>query len=253
MDPNTRHALAAINRRFYEKQAEAFSASRESSWRGWDRILAAVSAPGGELKVLDVGCGNGRFARHLAQHWRGRFRYLGIDASGDLLARASERNPRRDWIDYEQRDFLEDSLEKTLPEGPYDLIALFGVLHHVPGFDLRRELVAALAARLAPSGSLALSVWRFGAFERFRRRIVPWETYNLGASQRVETSQLEPGDYLLRFGEDADPPRYCHYSDDEETKALLEGLPIQATLCFDADGRSDCYNRYLLLRRSDPS
>ena len=71
---------------------------------------------------------------------------------------------------------------------------------------------------------LALTFWRFGAFERFQRRLVPWEEYNRGAARVVDPAELEPGDYLLAWGESGESLRYCHYADASETEQLVESL-----------------------------
>ena len=249
MDSSTRRALAAINRRFYTERARDFSESREHPWPGWERLLEAIPTPRGEFKVLDVGCGNGRFARFLAERWTGLFDYLGIDASDALLALARERYRAVERVHFTRCDFLDAPPDACLPEGPFDLIGVFGVLHHVPSFELRRELLAALARRLTRVGWLALSVWRFEVFERFARRFLPWEEYLRRAPHALDLSQLDKGDHLLRFAEDGGCPRYCHFADDAEVAGWLRGLPVQSRLVFDADGRGDRTNRYTLLQR----
>ncbi len=251
MDPNTRQALAAINQRFYREQAQAFSSSREHSWPGWDRLLHELARTREELAVLDVGCGNGRFARFLTERWPGRFRYLGIDSSEALLSIARSHNPAPERIHFTSTDLVKGPLDERLPGGPFALIALFGVLHHLPSFELRRALICALAERLGPGGSLALSLWRFAAFERFRRRIISWEEYNRGAPDPLDADHLEPGDYLLRFGDGDTAPRYCHFVDEAELQRLLFQLPLDQSACFEADGRTGQYNRYYLLQRGE--
>jgi hypothetical protein len=89
----------------------------------------------------------------------------------------------------------------------------FGLLHHVPSFARRRELLSALAERLGPGGRLAVSVWRFGAFERFHHKQVPFEP-------PIQAADLEPGDVLLSFGKEPGAVRYCHFLDEEEIDRL---------------------------------
>ncbi len=113
----------------------------------------------------------------------------------------------------------------------------------MPSFALRRELLCALAERLEPGGRLAVSVWRFGAFERFRDKQVPFEP-------PIETSDLEPGDVLLSFGKAPGAVRYCHFLDEEEIDALLAAVALPCLDRFSADGREGALNDYLVLGRA---
>ncbi len=97
MDPLTRHQLHALSLAFYEERAQDFDASRvDLPWPGWDRVASHL--PGGRLRVLDIGCGNGRFALDLLARGRA-LDYLGTDASEALLdaarARVAPRSRRR--------------------------------------------------------------------------------------------------------------------------------------------------------------
>ncbi len=44
MDLDTRRALEAINRRFYDSAAEEFSDTRSHPWPGWERLLPQLAA-----------------------------------------------------------------------------------------------------------------------------------------------------------------------------------------------------------------
>jgi SAM-dependent methyltransferase len=253
----TRSLLCEINRDFYDRFAEDFGSARDHPWPGWKPLLSAL--PVGALRVLDAGCGNGRFAAFLAESRPGPLAYLGLDASEKLLAQASARG-LGDGIRFERRDLLAGDPTAELPRGPYDLVVLFGVLHHVPAFEARRALLLELASRLAADGLLALTVWRFGTSERFRRRVVSWQHYGEARAAPIDLGELEPGDQLLRWGDlasatDDSPVRYCHYADDAEIDRLVGALTRDGQLReasrYRADGQSGDLNEYLMLRRHD--
>jgi SAM-dependent methyltransferase len=192
-----------------------------------------------------VGCGNGRFGCFLAEH-QPELRYLGLDASAELLAIARSRGPTA-AAELWQLDIVEQDLDACLGERRFSLVALMGVLHHVPGAERRRTLLRALAGRLRAGGLLALTSWQFEAYQRFRDRIVAWEVYNRDAEAPIDPAQLEPGDHLLRWGR-GERLRYCHFADEDETHAMLAPLPCRTLASYRADGREGSLNHYVVLR-----
>lgn len=247
MDDATIRRLNQINRRFYRATAGEFDQTRGKPWPGWERLLPHVYplAAGRALSVLDVGCGNGRFgvflAGKLARREAGHvppLRYHGLDFDPALLEKARQALSALPQVEarLERRDIVENPPDS----GQYDLVALFGVLHHVPGFRQRQSLLRALAERVAPGGVLAFACWRFYEYARFRARIVPWPD--------DLTAQVEPGDYLLDWRRGARALRYCHYVDDAEHAALVAATGLHEVETYRADGRSGDANRYSILR-----
>ncbi|MBW2418992.1 MAG: class I SAM-dependent methyltransferase [Deltaproteobacteria bacterium] len=165
MDLDTRQALDTVNRRFYASAAQEFSNTRSHPWPGWERLLPHLAARSEPLAVLDVGCGNGRFATFLAERLHGRIDYLGIDSSEALLVHAREQNAALPEARFACVDALCGALESEALTRPFDLVVLFGLLHHVPGFETRRALLTRLVGGLAPGGLLAVAAWQFAAFE----------------------------------------------------------------------------------------
>ena len=232
MDAETQRRLNQINRDFYRRVAADFDGSRQKAWPGWGRMLDVVDLP--LESVLDIGCGNGRLARFLAERQADAFTYIGVDNNAELLAYARRQAARV------KLELMEgDVILGALPERSAQLVALFGLLHHVPGRARRRELLRAAAARVAPGGWLALAAWRFYEQERFRRRILPWP----------DDIAVERHDYLLDWRRGERALRYCHYIDDEEHAALIAaaGLPVIAD--YRADGAEGRLNRYTILAR----
>jgi tRNA (uracil-5-)-methyltransferase TRM9 len=235
MDETTIRRLNEINRRFYATVTAEFDATRQKAWAGWEDIIRNLTLP---LHVLDVGCGNGRFGIFLIERLgKDGLHYVGLDSSAILLNKARESLVGID-ARLEQRDIVEQPPDEAL--GQFDLVALFGVLHHIPGADRRRALIRSLAERVAPGGRLAFTEWRFYEVERLRERIVPWDA----------DWQVEAGDYLLdwrRGGQRETAPalRYCHYVDDAEHAGLIAaaGLPVLA------EYHADAANVYTLLRK----
>jgi tRNA (uracil-5-)-methyltransferase TRM9 len=248
MKTETIQALNAINLSFYASEAASeFSDSRQLPWSGWARVLAGLPQRPRGHAVLDVGCGNGRFAAYLTTQWVAGFRYTGVDFSDRLLTAARSRSYGLNEIDYHNINLLRLSEYGELFPGPYSLIVAFGVLHHVPSFEARRALVRALLDRLDPAGRLAITFWRFGLFERFSRRALSWTEYNQSASQPVDIDDLERGDTLLRWGNRDNACRYCHFADGQEIDTLVASLKMRVTDRYLSDGEDNQLNNYVLV------
>ncbi|GAB4527040.1 MAG: class I SAM-dependent methyltransferase [Anaerolineae bacterium] len=232
MDKDTISLLNAINRRFYEVTAPEFDQTRGKAWPGWERLLDHLPAAR-PLRVLDVGCGNGRFGVFMGDHVT--MQYTGVDNNAALLAAARQSLPPDAHLI--QQDAIESPI--TL-ESRFDLIGVFGVIHHVPGADARRAFVHHLAGLLNPGGVLALACWRFYEFARFQERIVPWPD---DLAQKVE-----PHDYLLDWRRGEVALRYCHYVDDAELESLITASGLQEQTRYRADGFSNSVNVYTVLR-----
>jgi SAM-dependent methyltransferase len=252
MDDATARALRELNRRFYDERAHEFSATRGAPWPGWTRLvphLRALGTGAAPLRVLDVGCGNGRFGRFLADAIGATRRGLtihGVEASGPLLEIALENAPDAVDCHWHLLDFVESASD--LPEGPFDCIALFGALHEVPSRERRRALLRALSQRLARGGVLALSCWRFAELPRFQRRLVPWESWNATSRHApLSLDQLEPGDHIVPW-RDGSTARYAHAVSQAELSELVEGLPLTVFEVFLDDGRERNLNRHVFFR-----
>lgn len=233
-----------MNRHFYDDGAGRFSATRQRPWQGWRELLPELrqAIPGG--RVLDAGCGNGRFAAFLAAEGLVPEAYLGLDGSEPLLAdaRAAVPDPPFAFLRIGLEEMAE-SLGGQVPDS-FDVIALFGVLHHVPGRSARQEFMESLAARLAPGGFLLVSFWLLDRFpERFAK-------LRLGDGELA--GELEAGDALLSFDGRPDRPRYCHFPNEAEIDALCRLPGCLELRRFRADGPSGGDNLYAVLRQ-DPA
>jgi len=107
-----------------------------------EKRVAALLAPAGDERALDVGTGAGAFAIALAPLVR---EVVGVDIVPELLEEGRKRAPGN-------VEFLEaDATALPFEPGSFDIVATARTLHHVP----RPELVLAEAVRvLRPGGKL---------------------------------------------------------------------------------------------------
>lgn len=243
MDRAVQDHLLEINRQFYEQFANEFAETRSSRQPGLRQLLAFLPLGG---RWLDVGCGNGRLATLLDATGR-EVAYVGVDASPRLveIARRNSGGLQRVRAEFQVVDVAADGWAAGWRPGFFDVITLLAVLHHLPGWDARRDLLSALRLLLVPGGVLALSAWQFLNEERLRRKIVPWQRVGL------ETEQLEPGDYLLDWRRGGHGLRYCHLIDQAEMESLAHAAGFAVRRLFYADGASGALNLFGVLELPD--
>lgn len=256
MNDATRERLLALNRRFYARHAGSFSESRRRPWDGWKRLLTHLpphlghsphlSPTRGTLRVLDLGCGNGRFGLFLRERFEA-IEYQGFDSSTELLEQARRRLASLLEARFANLDLVEDDLSGRLGSRRYHLIVLFGVLHHIPGRSNRIHLLARLAPHLERGGILAASLWRFDRLPRYLGKVLPWESYNERAESPLDLAELERGDHLLTWAGDRETPRYCHLLDEGEAAELVRSSSLPLVERFEADGAGSDNNVYLVL------
>lgn len=241
MDDSTITALNAINRKFYEITATEFDQTRGTAWQGWHDLLPYLpEASDARLRVLDVGCGNGRFGVFLGEHTAHQIHYHGMDNNQKLLDFAQESLNQHSQIKtiLEQRDIVAN----PPMDGNYDLVVLFGVIHHIPGYQQRQEFIRKLAGCVAKNGLLVFAEWRFYEFDRFKKRLIVWDD---DLAQKVEKH-----DYLLDWRRGEVALRYCHYVDDNEHQALMDATGLTEIVTYRADGFTGTVNQYTVLKRA---
>lgn len=255
MNSTTRRQLNSLNHRFYSERADEFDATRQHEWPGWQSTVELFNPPPSNTRsrVLDIGCGNGRFAHFLLKnHPIGEIEYTGVDQSPELLAMAEKgcigsKGDSLRWLEF---DATSPDLEEALLPDQYDLVVAFGLLHHIPSLEYRRRLISYLSSRTDTQGTLVFTIWRFNESKRFREKIIPWQDYNHDAVEKIDTAELEKGDHLLSFGDRGGTARYCHALDEGEIEALTESLGIERLAQFTADGKTNDLNEYHVFVKS---
>lgn len=241
--------LIQLNRDFYATIAADFDLTRGGLPVGWRQLRDWLpTVEGRPLRVLDVGCGNGRFA-WLLDEWRLDVEYVGLDGDSKLLALA--RDHARS-LEHVRADFFEaDFTAANWPsihgrvQPAFDLVVCFAALHHVPSHLLRAQVVASLAAQVVDHGVLVLSHWQFLTSARLVRKQIAWQTIGL------TEDDIEPGDALLPWNQGTYAVRYVHQVDPTEGIVLAAAADMQVIDQFYADGKEGNLNLYMLLTAAD--
>ncbi|MCP4142823.1 MAG: class I SAM-dependent methyltransferase [Chloroflexi bacterium] len=215
--------IVNLNSQFYQKFGEQFSATRGRIQPGVRKILEGI---GRDLSILDLGCGNGEFARQLADAGH-TAPYLGVDFSLPLLKDAMQ------VPEHFPANFLE--LDITSPDwsaisGQYPVITSFATLHHIPGEETRLKILQNVYERLAPDGQFIFSNWQFLNSERLRKRIQSWDIVN------INENDLDENDYLLDWRRGGTGYRYAHQYSEEELAHLAKMSGFKVVDSFYSDG-----------------
>ena len=259
--------LIELNNRFYRLNAPSFSRTRQAPWPGWERALEVAGEhlghsqgdPDRPLRVFDLACGNLRFEAFLAEETDRPLELYGVDSCDELAFDESGHADSVTGFMYRKLDVLEALMDKSrggaalLADVPTaDLSVCFGFMHHVPGVELREDVLRMLLARTRAGGVAVVSFWAFAEDPRLARKAVE-ATARAAEEPPFEgflPYALEPGDYLLDW-QGSSPYRYCHSFDETEVSRLAEAVSGDADEVgrFSADGRAGNLNRYLILRR----
>ena len=155
---STAEQLSYVTSEFYAQQTQSFSATRQMPWQGWQKCLEAMPQllAGEKPSVLDVGCGNLRFARFLRDE-AGIVpaKYFAVDNCKPLVE-SGEADTHVSELAFIELDVIKSLLDNTLSSRltvpACDLVVAFGFLHHVPVAKKRTELLRTLLDRTKSGG-----------------------------------------------------------------------------------------------------
>jgi len=236
MNSVTAVRLIELNRDFYTRFGDSFSATRHRIQPGVRRVLESLH---GDENILDLGCGNGWFARELAdRHHRGS--YLGLDFSLPLLQDA-ESIPETFSAKFLQVDLAQLSSDseqlsvishQSLFTDNYSLITCFATLHHIPSRELRLNILRTVHQLLKPDGLFIHSNWQFLNSAKLKSRIQDWSRMGLSPND------VDPNDYLLDWRSGGEGLRYVHHFGEGELQELAEATGFEITDTFYSDGET---------------
>ena len=236
MNSATAARLIELNREFYTRFGDSFSATRHRVQSGVRRILETLN---GNENILDLGCGNGWFARELGER-KHRGSYLGVDFSLPLL-RDAESLPS--FVSAQDEDFSAKFMQvditklsafkyQLLVNGTWSLITAFAALHHIPSREIRLDILNAVYLLLKPNGLFIHSNWQFLNSKKLTSRIQDWSKAGLSSDD------VDQNDYLLDWRSGGEGLRYVHHYDENELQELANTSGFQVKNIFYSDGET---------------
>jgi len=129
--------------------ADDFSKTRSAIWPETEVLFDEYLVPG--EKVLDLGCGNGRYFEYLKEK---KVNYFGVDNSEELIKIAKNKYPEANFQ-------TADALNLPFPENFFDKVYSIATLHHIPSKEYRLQFLKEIKKILRPGGIIIITVWKF--------------------------------------------------------------------------------------------
>jgi tRNA (uracil-5-)-methyltransferase TRM9 len=231
----TTSRLLALNHDFYTFFGKPFSATRQRLQPAVKRILDSLS---GDESILDLGCGNGELAHELTRRGH-RAQYLGVDFSLPLLRDAESplagtSHPKEFPATFREIDLsrLSSFVDPLSIQAGWSLITAFAVLHHIPSYEMRLDILKAIRKLMKTDGRFILSNWQFMNSEKLKLRIQPWNKVGL------TDGDVDEGDYLLDWRSGGAGLRYIHHFSVQELSMLAEQAGLRVSESFLSDGEN---------------
>ncbi len=227
MNSATAQRLIELNREFYSRFGDSFSATRQRLQPGVNKILETIHV---DDSTLDLGCGNGHFLHELIRRGH-KAPLLGVDFSLPLLRNAeSTLGVEFREVDLTKLSAVSDQL--LVVNGQWSVVTMFATLHHIPSTEIRLDIFRTVKKLLKPGGKFILSNWQFLSSEKLKARIQPWSRVGLA------DEDVDEGDYLLDWRSGGEGLRYAHQFSVEELLGLSEQAELSLNESFLSDGEN---------------
>ncbi len=257
-DKRIQEQVNKINEDFYKIISSSFDQTRQYSWDAWEKIVPEIFySEQKKIKVLDLGCGNGRFAKFLFKKKQkdNNLEYTGIDSSSNLLELGqkslSEISDKNFSFKLVEQNILDDDF--SFGEENFDLVVLFGVMHHLYSWQIRKKLFKKINQALKENGKFIFTTWQFINNSRQQKKILDLQSQE-GAEflnqYDLSIENFEKNDYILSWERKAFAYRYCHHYEEEEIKKLANDTGFKITKSFFGDGKEGNLNQYFVLEKN---
>jgi len=231
MDNNYAKYLLEKTKKDYNLIAQDFARTRSKIWEEIRFLFDDWLVKGD--KVLDLGCGNGRFFEIL----KGKsINYIGVDSSEKLIKIARERYPGA-------RFQVADALSLPFSDDSFDKIYSIAVLHQIPSGEFRVKFLKEARRVLKQDGLLILTVWKFRTKEELSL------IFKYTILKLIGKSKLDFRDIFEPWGKKIE--RYYHCFSKKELVNLVKKADFQVLKSgFIRNERGNRNNIYLIAKKS---
>ncbi|MBU3964228.1 class I SAM-dependent methyltransferase [Patescibacteria group bacterium] len=160
-------------------------------------------------KILDLGCGNGRFKEVVGDN----VDYRGVDVSGALIRIAKAKYP-------DAKFFVSKPLSLPFEDNFFDKVFCLAVFHHIPSSAIRKEFLKEVRRVLRPEGRIVLTVWDLNDNKKARRLLLKYILLKL-----IGRTKLDFKDIFYPWKNSAGKlviNRYIHIFSEKELEKIIE-------------------------------
>lgn len=177
-------------------------------------------------KVLDLGCGNGRFVNIIKEKGG---EYFGCDVSESLINIAKKNYPNENFQ-------VNQALKLPFENNYFDIIYSIAVLHHIPSKQFRLEFLKEVKRVLKPGGLFVATVWRP---KKFLFKKLFWLFKG-----------LDYGDIIEKWFDNNKGERYFHCFTEAEVTRLLQQADFEILKCGDIKNeKGNRQNLYFVVKK----
>ncbi len=146
----------------YNLVSSSFASSRDRMWPEL-KFLFDYAKP--SEKVLDLGCGNGRFSKYLE-----KTDYTGIDFSEGMIFEAKKRFPEKTFL-------VDTALSLPFQEDYFDKVYSIAMFHQIPSSLYRLQVLSEIRRVLKKGGMAFLTSWKMRGDEKIAEFLGEKEIY----------------------------------------------------------------------------
>lgn len=164
MDKHTAQSIINKTKSDYNTIAEHFSQTRYKAWPEFYEFSQYIKD--GD-KVLDLGCGNGRLLRFIANK---KIDYVGLDISEKLIKSAHLRQGFGEQASClaKYKFVVGNITDLPFQDSSFDAVLAIASLYHIPSKESRQKSFQEVARVLKPGGVFVMTYWNMWEMSRIK-------------------------------------------------------------------------------------
>lgn len=141
--------------KFYDANASKYHRTRQKHRADSQYIINEINnSESKKVRILELGCGAGRFASYLNENCKKKFNYIWVDLSSKLLEHAKSDNPKMKFECSDMSIFVTKQDQESR-----DYIILTASFQHIPNYHERLFLMKNFYKMLNYNGKVIMLNW----------------------------------------------------------------------------------------------